>query len=885
MEQAEYEREAIDWSYITFDDNQDVLDLIERRPQGIISILDDQCVVPKANADTLAESLYKAFERNTTNDPTDRFSKPKRSRTDFSVRHYAGTVTYSVEAFLDKNKDYTIEDHLRLLRGAGNAFIADLFAPTAEEQREQQQQQGQGQQGRASRTNKFSSAGSNFRRDLQALMVTIDATEPNYVRCIKPNDANRPALFQEPNVLHQLRCGGVLEAVRISCAGFPSRRLYADFVDRFGLLLPRGDNSDRGNGTDADDDADSATRAAAARILEAVAHKGLAGYQLGRSKVFLRAGQMALLDKLRTDVLTAAARRVQAQLRRFLAQRRYDRLRCAALTVQAASRGWQARRLAAALREEAAAVVLQAAARGLLCRRRYVRWRAALTRLQARWRGIRARRLAAVWRRERAATTVQAVWRGHRVAAQYRRERQASVVVQCAFRRRRARAEFRRLKAEAKDLGKVLGAKAALEQRLEELQWRLELEKRRRVDAEEAHAQALQLRDAEAQADAVAAERRHAQAAGELRDALTAKEEELREQSAARSRVEEECDVLRRLAEEKTALTVQVADQEVQLRDLRKRFESQAAQLQEQTALAARLPPLEQETQRLEEENFLLKNQLAEQRQLAQQLLQQQQQAGTMTTPPQTPPSPTHSQASANGVVAPAPRASPPHAAAHAAPRFAAAELVTQARVGGHGYHAAGAGGGGGGAVSSLAWRQHQLQQAQAAAAAAMPGASLTVAANYEELLAVLSMKLGFYEGLPLVAHVTYHCLLAWRCFEADRTNIFDRIIHTVQLQLERENECNEACAYWLANTATLLLLLQQTLRTSGGSEGMKRQRRTWFASFKVTASVRAWAGTAFSVGQSVAVYREGWEDRCLMDPAEAPLGPLRTVAYYSNSF
>ena len=48
MEQAEYEREEIDWSYIKFVDNQDVLDLIERR-LGIIDILDEQCKFPRVS--------------------------------------------------------------------------------------------------------------------------------------------------------------------------------------------------------------------------------------------------------------------------------------------------------------------------------------------------------------------------------------------------------------------------------------------------------------------------------------------------------------------------------------------------------------------------------------------------------------------------------------------------------------------------------------------------------------------------------------------------------------------------------------------------------------------------------------------------------------------
>lgn len=47
MEQAEYEKEAIDWSYIEFVDNQDVLDLIEKKPMGILDLLDELCRFPQ----------------------------------------------------------------------------------------------------------------------------------------------------------------------------------------------------------------------------------------------------------------------------------------------------------------------------------------------------------------------------------------------------------------------------------------------------------------------------------------------------------------------------------------------------------------------------------------------------------------------------------------------------------------------------------------------------------------------------------------------------------------------------------------------------------------------------------------------------------------------
>jgi myosin V len=115
--------------------------------------------------------------------------------------------------------------------------------------------------------------GSRFKRQLAELMEALNKMEPHYIRCIKPNSFNRPMDFENSNVLHQLRCGGVLEAVRISCAGFPTKMPYEDFVDHFWNLVPQLLN------TDADD----------STLSKAIASKAkLKGHQFGKTKVRMR---------------------------------------------------------------------------------------------------------------------------------------------------------------------------------------------------------------------------------------------------------------------------------------------------------------------------------------------------------------------------------------------------------------------------------------------------------------------------------------------------------------------------------------------------------------------------------------------------------------------
>ena len=158
---------------------------------------------------------------------------------------------------------------------------------------------------------KFSSIGAAFKSQLGALMAKLNETEPHYIRCIKPNGRNVPSAFENANVLHQLRCGGVLEAVSISCAGYPSRKPVDEFLDRFGLLAP-----------------DKEALFTPGEETEVICHfngrEARRSWQLGKTKVFLRAGQMASLDMIRHKRMTSAATFIQKMFRVRAKRRRYE---------------------------------------------------------------------------------------------------------------------------------------------------------------------------------------------------------------------------------------------------------------------------------------------------------------------------------------------------------------------------------------------------------------------------------------------------------------------------------------------------------------------------------------------------------------------------------
>ncbi|XP_071736170.1 myosin-6-like [Rutidosis leptorrhynchoides] len=372
MEQEEYTKEEIDWSYIQFEDNQDILDLIEKKPGGILALLDEACMFPRSTHETFAEKLYQTFKDHK------RFAKPKLAKTDFTICHYAGDVTYQSEFFLDKNKDYVVAEHQALLNASKCSFVASLFPPVAEE----------------TKSSKFSSIGLKFKQQLQSLLETLSHTEPHYVRCVKPNNLLKPDIFENQNILQQLRCGGVMEAIRISCAGFPTRKPFHEFIERFKILAP---DLVQKNSND---------EIKCSKMLLDKAN--IKGYQIGKTKIFLRAGQMADLDAYRTEVLGRSATKIQAKYLSHTANKKFKLLQKSSIPIQTIVRGQVGRSRYEHRRIEGACVTMQKIARTNLAMKRYSALYCSVVRLQARIRGMAASNLILNQKQAEAEMSLQA---------------------------------------------------------------------------------------------------------------------------------------------------------------------------------------------------------------------------------------------------------------------------------------------------------------------------------------------------------------------------------------------------------------------------------------------------------------------------------------------
>ncbi|XP_020523198.1 myosin-11 isoform X2 [Amborella trichopoda] len=745
MEQEEYTKEEIDWSYIEFVDNQDVLDLIEKKPGGIIALLDEACMFPKSTHETFSQKLYQTFK------PHKRFIKPKLSRTDFTIAHYAGEVLYQSDLFLDKNKDYVVAEHQDLLSASKCPFVAGLFLPLPEE---------------TSKSSKFSSIGSRFKLQLQSLMEILNSTEPHYIRCVKPNNLLKPSIFENVNILQQLRCGGVLEAIRISCAGYPTRRTFYEFLHRFGLLAP--------DVLDGNYDEKTACK----KIIE---KKGLKGFQIGKTKVFLRAGQMAELDARRAEVLNNAAKTIQRQIQTHIARKQFIALRKASIHVQSLWRGILACKLYEHMRREAAAVKIQKNLRRYVVKKTYIRLRLLAIVLQRGLRGMAARNEFRFRKQTRASIIIQAKWRCYRAHRYYKELKQSAIVSQCGWRRRIARRELRTLKMAARETGALKEAKDKLEKRVEELTWRLQLEKRLRTDLEEAKAQEIAKLQASLQG---------LQTKVDETNALLVKERE-----AARKAIEEappvikETPVIVQDTKKIESLTAEVDKLKALLESEKQRADNAekkyAETLETSNNRQKRLEESEGKVDHLQESLHRLEEKLSnlesENQVLRQQALSIAPNNKFLTGRSKS----TIQRSPENGHVL------------TIDPKAAMAD-----------------------SNSALSTSRDLLEIED------KPQKSLNEKQqeNQDLLIKCISQDLGFTGTRPIAACVIYKCLLQWRSFEVERTSVFDRIIQTIGHAIETQ-ENNDVLAYWLSNASTLLLLLQRTLKASGAA-GMAPQRR-----------------------------------------------------------
>ncbi|URE22819.1 MYSc [Musa troglodytarum] len=328
----EYAQDGIDWAKVEFLDNTDCLNLLEKKPLGVISLLDEESTFPKATDMTFANKLKQHLAGN-------HCFKGERGGA-FRISHYVGEVLYDSSGFLEKNRDTLHTDLVQLLLSCAcqlpQSFANNTLQPEKESSRFRQS---------SSFDLQKQSIVTKFKGQLFKLMQQLESTTPHFIRCIKPNSKQLPSMYEHDLVLQQLRCCGVLEVVRISRSGYPTRMTHQLFAERYGFLLLQISSSQ---------DALSLSVA----ILQQF-NVPPEMYRVGYTKLFFRTGQaisfslslniypfcilqIAVLEDARNRFLQGIVW-VQKNFRGLQARNFYQQLRKGATTLQSFIRGEKAR--------------------------------------------------------------------------------------------------------------------------------------------------------------------------------------------------------------------------------------------------------------------------------------------------------------------------------------------------------------------------------------------------------------------------------------------------------------------------------------------------------------------------------------------------------------
>lgn len=342
--QAEYEAEGIELAEISFDDNTDVLDLIEGRT-GLCAMLNEECVRPKGSDEAFVQKALSANKKSPA------MIVNNMDRMAFGIHHFAGKVMYSAEFFVERNQDTLPTDLEEAMFKSTNFIVAHKPEEPA------------AKAGSAPKRQKSNIVGSTiwtkYKSQLGSLMGNLRKTTSRYIRCLKPNKAKVPVKMEHMGTVEQLRCAGVVAAVTITRSAFPNRldnattRLrFSGFWDK--AAYPSGVN-------DSMSVPEKLKAECHAMMLCALIDKqegDKLAFVVGKTRTYFRAGALEFLEANRSAGLEVFAIPIQAIARGYI-----TRLKFASLTTGKAEREKEAREKAE--KEAKAAADKAAAAKAL----------------------------------------------------------------------------------------------------------------------------------------------------------------------------------------------------------------------------------------------------------------------------------------------------------------------------------------------------------------------------------------------------------------------------------------------------------------------------------------------------------------------------------------
>merc|ERR1719228_1467164 len=313
LEQEEYVREGIEWEMVDFGMDLEATINCMEKPMGLMAILEEETMFPKATDKSFEDKLKENLLGKTT-----AFLKKQPGSKDknahFALAHYAGIVNYNITDWLTKNKDQINDTVVDLLKRCDNALVVYLFRDHPGQPEDDPNKNKEKKKGKDAGPKSFKTVSSAFRAQLDALLTTLNSTDPHFIRCIVPNNHKTPLLLDSALVMHQLTCNGVLEGIRICRRGFPNRTVYPDFVHRFIIIKPKEVHA-------AMPDLKASTKIILESI-EAMNDK----WRLGHTKVFFRAGAVGCVEETREECIKAILNYIQGLARGYTSRMEYKTL-------------------------------------------------------------------------------------------------------------------------------------------------------------------------------------------------------------------------------------------------------------------------------------------------------------------------------------------------------------------------------------------------------------------------------------------------------------------------------------------------------------------------------------------------------------------------------
>jgi len=473
IEEQLYEREGIPWDPLDLPDNQDAVDLLQAKPSGIFSMLDEECMVPNGSDQGFCNKLMKQHKGHR------RFDEIKTKPLWFTIKHFAGPVAYSSESFLDKNRDQMNNDIIECMGSSANQFVTNLFRCDVKYAELFNKEEA----GQDTKKKKKITVSSEFKEQLSHLMDIVDTTEPHFIRCIKPNPENEPDRYNRKSVTEQLRYGGVLQVVQVSRAGYPVRINHQECWDDYKVIGSVSVVSGLKHLDDFKMRAQKLLEHLSTELNIAKPSNTSTSWAVGKSLVFFKQDAYDRLKFARLDLLIRNTTIIQAHWRRKNLRDKYKAIRIFTKHLQALLRGKQSRLDLMKRRREGAATKMQAFGRKIAVRRAYMAKIRKVINIQAWVKGIEGRKRAKQFKLNFSATKIQRTWLRRKDQSVYALLTRAIHVAQQRWRMQNAKQQRLKLKQEKEDVRALMAKLSTAQQQAAEY----------RGKSEELEAQQLQL--------------------------------------------------------------------------------------------------------------------------------------------------------------------------------------------------------------------------------------------------------------------------------------------------------------------------------------------------------------------------------------------------------